>query len=100
MEEKETKRERINRVAREWYARNKERVRQRKLGQCHEYRRRQRVGRPTKAESHPDRVMLFNMESGEMKRIGTISVVETTATAGKVVEETKIETGGFFVSFK
>ena len=64
--EPETKAERIRRVAREWYRKNKERIRRKKLDQCHEYRRRVRLGRPTRIETHPERVMTFNTQTREL----------------------------------
>ena len=64
--EPETKAERIRRVAREWYRKNKERIRRKKLDQCHEYRRRVRLGRPTRIETHPERVMTFNTHTREL----------------------------------
>lgn len=65
--EPETKAERIRRVAREWYRKNKERIRRKKLDQCHEYRRRVRLGRPTRIETHPERVMTFNTQTRELR---------------------------------
>lgn len=64
--EPETKAERIRRVAREWYRKNKDRIRRKKLDQCHEYRRRVRLGRPTRIETHPERVMTFNTQTREL----------------------------------
>jgi len=64
--ETETKAERIRRVAREWYRKNKERIRQKKLDQCHAYRRRLRVGRPSRIQTHPERVMSFNTQTQEL----------------------------------
>ena len=64
--EPETKAERIRRVARDWYRKNKERIRRKKLDQCHEYRRRVRLGRPTRIETHPERVMTFNTQTREL----------------------------------
>lgn len=58
----ETKQERIRRVAREWYWRNRERIREKKHAQCGEYRRRLRAGRPPKTE----KTMFFNTETGEI----------------------------------
>jgi len=110
--EAETPKDRVRRLAREWYANNKERVRARKLGQCHEYRRRKRVGRPRKEEVKPERVMVIDIETGEMRR----GEVEPNAeqepesepepeqkrerkSEKKPEPETKIEPGSFFVSF-
>ena len=102
----ETKKERINRVAREWYARNKERIRQKKLGQCHEYRRRKRVGRPPREVAKPERVMMVNMDTWEMRRATENAEPEPepepepVKEEKKVVEpETKIESGKFLVRF-
>jgi len=64
--EPETKEQRIRRVAREWYRKNKERIRQKKLDQCHAYRRRLRVGRPSRIQTHPERVMSFNTQTQEL----------------------------------
>jgi hypothetical protein len=96
----ETKKERINRVAREWYARNKERIRQKKLGQCHEYRRRKREGRPPREVAKPERVMVFDTETGELRKVNPEPVAEPVKEEKKVVEpETKIESGKFLVRF-
>lgn len=67
-DKKEDPKARVRRLAREWYYRNKERVRERKLWQCHDYRRRKRAGRPPKIEKKPERVMVFDTETGEMRR--------------------------------
>ena len=64
----EDRKDRIRRLAREWYYRNKDRVRARKLWQCHDYRRRKRAGRPRKEELKPERVMVIDMATGEMRR--------------------------------
>jgi len=99
----ETKKERINRVAREWYARNKERIREKKLGQCHTYRRRKRVGRPPREVAKPDRVMIVNMETGEMNRAKEQPEPEPEPKSKPEKEEkepeTKIEPGNFLVRF-
>jgi hypothetical protein len=110
--EAETPKDRIRRLAREWYYRNKDRVRARKLGQCHDYRRRKRVGRPRKEETKPERVMVIDIETGEMRR----GEVEPNAEQEQEPEqeqeqkrerksekkpqpETKIEPGKFLVRF-
>jgi hypothetical protein len=104
--EAETPKDRVRRLAREWYYRNRERVRERKLGQCHEYRRRKRVGRPRKEEVKPERVMVVDMETGEMRR-GEVEPNEEAEqeqkrerkSEKKPEPETKIEPGKFLVRF-
>jgi hypothetical protein len=107
----ETPKDRIRRLAREWYYRNKDRVRERKLWQCHDYRRRKRAGRPPKVETRPERVMVFDIETGEMRReepetelVQVQEPGEPTPKQEKEKEkkpqpETKIEPGKFLVRF-
>ena len=95
----ETKKEHINRIAREWYARNKDRMRQKKLDQCHEYRRQKKVGRPRRVDvpERAERVMVFNPATKELKR------VEPPKPKPKQEQEpnpeTKIVLGKFLVRF-
>jgi hypothetical protein len=108
--EAEDPKDRIRRVAREWYYRNKDRVRARKLGQCHEYRRRKKVGRPRKEEKKPERVMVIDMLTGEMRR-GEVEPEQEQEQEReperepeqerekKPQPETKIEPGKFLVRF-
>jgi len=109
----ESRRDRINRVAREWYARNKERLREKKLGQCHDYRRRIRAGRPPKTKN----VLVYNTETGDInpptspprKELSPEQIAKMTkgraAARGekpgktKIVEITKIESGKFLETF-
>jgi len=113
MESVEQKKQRIRRVAREWYAKNKNRIRQKKLDQCHTYRRRLRVGRPTRIESNPEHVMVFNTDTQELspppppqapRSPPTPTLPRPPAASPKlkmVVEpDTKIEAGSFLVSFE
>jgi len=102
--EAETPKDRVRRLAREWYYRNRERVRERKLWQCHDYRRRKRAGRPPKVETRPERVMIVNMETGEMNRAKEPPEAEPEAEPEakrerKPEPETKIQVGSFLVSF-
>ena len=104
MDQEETKKQRINRLAREWYARNKERIKEKKLTQCHTYRRRMRVGRPPREVAKPERVMIVNMETGEMNRAKEPPEAEPEAEPEQKRErkpepETKIQVGSFLVSF-
>ena len=91
----ETKKQHINRKAREWYARNKDRMRQKKLDQCHEYRRQKKVGRPRRVDvpERAERVMVFNPATKELKR------VEPPKPNPNPNPETKIECGNFLVRF-
>ena len=103
-DKKENPKDRVRRLAREWYYRNKERVRERKLGQCHEYRRRKRAGRPPKVETRPERVMVFDTETGEMRRGEPepewVEEPKPKPEQEKKPEpETKIEPGNFLVRF-
>lgn len=111
----ETKQERIRRVSREWYWRNRDRIRQKKLEQCHGYRRRLRAGRPPKSQN----TIFFNTDTGEMidskERFAAESEVPvlTEPPAKHIrrrrtqkpqikredVPTAKIEPGKFFVSF-
>jgi len=108
----ETPKDRVRRLAREWYYRNKERVRERKLWQCHDYRRRKRAGRPPKVETRPERIMVFDTDTGEMRRVEPepelmqvqVQVQEPKQEKEKEKEkkpqpETKIEPGIFLVRF-
>jgi len=107
---KENPKDRVRRLAREWYYRNKERVRERKLWQCHDYRRRKRAGRPPKVETRPERVMVFDTETGEMRR-GEPEPEQVQEQEQerepkpkpeqekKPEPETKIEPGSFLISF-
>ena len=107
MEQEETSKQRINRLAREWYARNKERIKEKKLTQCHTYRRRMRVGRPPREVAKPERVMIVNMETGEMNRAKEPPEPEakdrvrtrTRTQTSREEAETKIEPGSFLISF-
>jgi len=109
----ESRRDRINRVAREWYARNKERLREKKLEQTHDYRRRVRAGRPPKTKN----VLVYNTETGDMtpppppprKELspehkvkmarGRAAAREEKDLKAKIVQTTKIESGKFLESF-
>jgi hypothetical protein len=102
----ETPKDRMRRLAREWYYRNKDRVRERKLWQCHDYRRRKRAGRPPKVEVKPERVMVIDMVTGEMRRGEVepepmqVQVQEPKQEQEKEKKpETKIEPGIFLVRF-
>jgi hypothetical protein len=100
--EAEDPKDRVRRLAREWYANNKERVRARKLGQCHEYRRRKRVGRPRKEEATPERVMVFDTETGELRKVEAEQEQEPEPKQEKEKKpepETKIEPGVFLIRF-
>lgn len=99
--EAETPKDRIRRLAREWYWRNKDRVRARKLGQCHEYRRRKRVGRPRREEAAPERVMVVDMETGEMRKMADPEQEPEPEQKRETKKqpETKIEPGKFLVRF-
>jgi len=107
-DKKEDPKDRVRRLAREWYYRNKERVRERKLWQCHDYRRRKRAGRPPKIEKKPERVMVFDTETGEMRR-GDPEPEQVEEPKPKQEREreqekkpqpeTKIEPGSFLISF-
>ena len=104
--EAEDPKDRVRRLAREWYYRNKDRVRARKLGQCHDYRRRKRVGRPPKEVTKPERVMVFDTETGEMRRAEDPPNAEPEQeqkrerkSEKKPQPETKIEPGSFLISF-
>lgn len=103
--EAETPKDRIRRLAREWYYRNRERVRARKLGQCHDYRRRKRVGRPRKEEAAPERVMVFDTETGELRKVEVPEPEpepeqkRERKSEKKPEPETKIQVGSFLVSF-
>jgi hypothetical protein len=104
MEAVEDPKDRIRRLAREWYWRNKERVRARKLGQCHEYRRRKRVGRPRREETAPERVMVFDTETGELRKVDVPPKEEEETEPKqerdtKKQAETKIEPGVFLIRF-
>jgi len=106
----EDRKDRIRRLAREWYYRNKDRVRERKLWQCHDYRRRKRAGRPRKEELKPERVMVIDMATGEMRR-GEVEMnaepeqerepeqEQEREKAKKPQPETKIEPGKYLVRF-
>jgi len=103
----ESRRDRINRVAREWYARNKERLREKKLEQTHDYRR------PPKTKN----VLVYNTETGDMtpppppprKELSPehkVKMARGRAAArgekdlkAKIVQTTKIESGKFLESF-
>jgi len=110
----ETKQERIRRVARCWYWRNRERIREKKLDQTHAYRRRLRAGRPPKT----DKTMFFNTETGilvdskdRFVAPPVMSPEHKTALAegrrkakpkkeeAKNIPSTEIVSGKFFVSF-
>ena len=108
----ETRQERIRRVAREWYWRNRDRIREKKLEQCHGYRKRIRAGRPPKTE----KTLFFNTETGEiidsrerfevppMKPEHKTALAEgrrkaKPRTEPEDVPTAKIEAGKFFVSF-
>ena len=103
-DKKENPKDRVRRLAREWYYRNKERVRERKLWQCHDYRRRKRAGRPPKVETRPERVRVFDTETGEMRR-GEPEPEQVQEPKPKPEQEkkpepeTKIEPGKFLVRF-
>ena len=96
----EARKERIRRVAREWYARNKDRIREAKMQQNNEYRRRVRggVGRPKKGER---KVLIFQPDTGELRQEDPPAVTspeppELLSASGPP----KIESGNFFVSFE
>jgi len=117
----ESRQERIRRVAREWYARNKERLREKKLEQTHDYRRRVRAGRPPKTE----KVLIFNVETGvitppaqetgpptrrqltaehktklaEARARARAEAGEESPKKPKIVQTTKIEAGIFLETF-
>lgn len=97
----ESKQERIRRVAREWYAKNKERIQSKKLNQCHEYRRRLRIGRgrPTRIEAHPERVMTFNTQTQKLQP-GTLVNPLPELEQRKHPLFTAVERGSFLVSFE
>jgi len=106
---REDPKDRVRRLAREWYYRNKDRVRARKLGQCHDYRRRKRVGRPPREVTKPERVMVFDTETGEMRRAEDPEQEQEQEpeqeqkrerkSEKKPQPETKIEPGKFLVRF-
>ena len=98
MEAVESKQDRIRRLAREWYAKNKNRIRERKLNQCHDYRRRLRVGRPPREVANPERVLIFDMETNELKRPEPEPEPEPKPER-ETEPETKIEVGKYLVSF-
>ena len=100
MEAVESKQDKIRRLAREWYARNKNRIRERKLNQNHEYRRRLRVGRPPREVAKPERVLIFDMETNELKRPEPEPEPEPKPKPEVIPDsETKIEVGKYLVSF-
>ena len=95
----ETKEERNRRVARCWYWNNRERIRQRKLDQCHGYRRRLRAGRPPKS----DKTLFYNPETGAMidsnVRFEEPPAISVVIEVQRKVPTAKIESGNFFVAF-
>jgi hypothetical protein len=102
--EAEDPKDRVRRLAREWYYKNKDRVRARKLGQCHEYRRRKRVGRPPREVAKPERVMVFDTDTGELRKVEAEQEQEPEQKRERKSEkkpepETKIEPGNFLVRF-
>jgi hypothetical protein len=107
-EDEETRRERVRHLAREWYARNKERLRAIKLERCHEYRQKCR-GRPPRTETHPHKVLVFNIETGDLRTYDPSPplplppkqlVVHQALSNSKSETSHKIEAGNFFVSFE
>jgi hypothetical protein len=98
----EARKEKIRRVAREWYARNKDRIRKAKMQQNNEYRRRVRIGRPRKGER---KVMIFQSDTAELRREEKEDPTGATVAVPAVVSKPpqappKIESGNFFVSFE
>jgi len=91
----EARKEKIRRVAREWYARNKDRIREAKMQQNNEYRRRVRggVGRPKKGER---KVLIFQPDTGELRQTPPEPEPELFLASGPP----KIESGNFFVTFE
>lgn len=91
----EARKEKIRRVAREWYARNKDRIREAKMQQNNEYRRRVRggVGRPKKGER---KVLIFQPDTGELRQTPPEPEPKLFLASGPP----KIESGNFFVTFE
>jgi len=93
----EARKEKVRRVAREWYARNKDRIRKAKMQQNNEYRRRVRVGRPKKGER---KVLIFQPDTGEFRREEPSVATEPPSGPPPPVGPPKIESGNFFVTFE
>jgi hypothetical protein len=97
-QQEQAKKEKIRRVAREWYARNKNRIREAKQHQNNEYRRRVRIGRPRKGER---KVMIFQPDTAELRQEEEEDPAAAPAVvSGQPPAPPKIESGNFFVSFE
>jgi hypothetical protein len=95
----EARKEKIRRVAREWYARNKDRIREAKMQQNNEYRRRVRggVGRPKKGER---KVLIFQQDTGELRQEDPPAETPPEPELFLASGPPKIESGNFFVTFE
>jgi hypothetical protein len=91
----ETPQERNRRIARCWYWNNRERIRQKKLDQCHGYRRRLRAGRPPKV----DKTIFFNAGTGEMIDSNVRFEEPPKPEVERKVPTAVIESGSFVVNF-